>query len=108
MPKPHSQSKIKAKIRRKVMSPKFRNGIVPAARLSTPALLSAGIANQSSEANASAGDNAMIKALIDAGAAPALKDDRGDSPLTWYSRHQRDVPQITLVRCKISPLLEYD
>ena len=54
------------------------------------------------------GDHAMIKALIDAGADPALKDDRGDSPLTWYSRHQRDVPRIALERSDVSPLLEYE
>ena len=54
------------------------------------------------------GDHAMIKALIDAGADPALKDDRGDSPLTWYSRHQRGVSHHRLVRSEVSPLLEYE
>ena len=54
------------------------------------------------------GDHAMIKTLIDAGADPALKDDRGDSPLTWFSRHQRDVSQNALVRSDVSPLLEYE
>ena len=53
------------------------------------------------------GDHAMIKTLINAGADPALKDDRGDSPLTWYSRHQRDVSHNSLVRSDVSPLLEY-
>ena len=54
------------------------------------------------------GDHAMIKALIDAGADPTLRDDRGDSPLTWYSRHQRCVSHHKLVRRDVAPLLEYE
>jgi len=40
----------------------------------------------------------MIKLLLDNGADPSLKDDRGDSPLTWYSRHQRGADHVKLNR----------
>ena len=54
------------------------------------------------------GDHAMIQALIDAAADPAIKDDRGDSALTWFSRHQRDTTHIKLVRRDVAPLLQYE
>jgi len=44
------------------------------------------------------GSKAMIEVLLQYGADPALKDDRGESPLSWYSRHQRTSDHITLGR----------
>ncbi|MAX26251.1 MAG: hypothetical protein CMJ19_17280 [Phycisphaeraceae bacterium] len=40
------------------------------------------------------GDEEMIRLLIGAGADPSIKDSRGDSALTWFSRHQRDKPHV--------------
>ena len=40
------------------------------------------------------GDEQMIRLLVEAGADPSLKDSRGESALTWFSRHQRDKPLI--------------
>lgn len=45
---------------------------------------------------AACGDDEMIRLLIDAGADPSLKDAHGESPLTWFSRHQRDKPMLRL------------
>ena len=44
------------------------------------------------------GSTEMIKILLDYKADPAIKDDRGESPLTWYSRHQRTSNHIKLER----------
>jgi len=40
----------------------------------------------------------MIELLIKFEADLPLKDDRGESPLTWYSRHQRTAEHIKLDR----------
>jgi ankyrin repeat protein len=42
------------------------------------------------------GDEEMIRLLIEGGADPSIKDSRGESPLTWFSRHQRDKPLIRI------------
>ncbi len=44
------------------------------------------------------GSSAMIKVLLQYNADPSLKDDRGESPLTWYSRHQRTSKHVRLER----------
>ena len=44
------------------------------------------------------GSKAMIEVLLQYGADPSIKDDRGESPLTWYSRHQRTSDHIKLDR----------
>jgi len=44
------------------------------------------------------GSKEMIEVLLKHGADPSLKDDRGDSPLSWYSRHQRTSDHIKLDR----------
>ena len=44
------------------------------------------------------GTKEMIEILLEYKADPALKDDRGESPLTWYSRHQRIDKHIQLDR----------
>jgi len=44
------------------------------------------------------GSKEMIELLIKYGADLTLKDDRGESPLTWYSRHQRTTHHIKLER----------
>jgi len=40
------------------------------------------------------GDEEMMRILVEAGADPTIKDANGDSPLTWFSRHQRDKEHI--------------
>jgi len=42
------------------------------------------------------GSKEMIQLLIKYGADPSIKDDRDESPLTWYSRHQRMTEHIKL------------
>jgi len=44
------------------------------------------------------GSKEMIEILLEYKADPSLKDDRGESPLTWYSRHQRIDEHIKLDR----------
>ena len=44
------------------------------------------------------GSKEMIELLLKHNADPSLKDDRGESPLTWYSRHQRTSEHIKLDR----------
>ncbi len=44
------------------------------------------------------GSKEMIEVLLSHGADPALKDDRDESPLTWFSRHQRTSDHIKLER----------
>jgi len=44
------------------------------------------------------GSKEMIEVLLQYNADPSLKDDRGESPLTWYSRHQRTAEHIKLDR----------
>ena len=44
------------------------------------------------------GDEMMMRSLIDAGADPSVKDSRGESPLTWFSRHQRTAVHVTVPR----------
>ena len=44
------------------------------------------------------GSKEMIELLLQHNADPTIKDDRGDSPLTWYSRHQRTAEHIKLER----------
>ena len=44
------------------------------------------------------GSKEMIQLLLDHNADPSIKDDRGDSPLTWFSRHQRIDEHIKLDR----------
>jgi len=42
------------------------------------------------------GDQEMIQRLIEAGADPGIKDAHGESALTWFSRHQRDKPAVSI------------
>lgn len=51
------------------------------------------------------GSTEMIQLLLDYKADPSIKDDRGDSPLTWFSRHQRLDEHIVLGRDARSLLL---
>ena len=44
------------------------------------------------------GSKEMIELLLSYKADPSLKDDRDESPLTWYSRHQRIKDHILLDR----------
>ncbi len=44
------------------------------------------------------GGEDMIRCLLEAGADPSTRDDRGDSALTWFSRHRRNVPHIRVPR----------
>lgn len=44
------------------------------------------------------GSSKMMQLLLAYKADPSLLDDRGDSALTWYSRHQRTTQHITLDR----------
>ena len=44
------------------------------------------------------GSKEMIALLLEYKADPSIKDDRGESPLTWYSRHQRTAEHIKLER----------
>lgn len=44
------------------------------------------------------GSKEMIELLLKYNADPSLKDDRGESPLSWYSRHQRIDKHIKLER----------
>lgn len=44
------------------------------------------------------GSKAMIELLLEYKADPSIKDDRGESPLTWNSRHQRTSEHIKLER----------
>jgi len=44
------------------------------------------------------GSKEMIEILLKHNADPSIKDDRGESPLTWYSRHQRIAEHIKLGR----------
>lgn len=44
------------------------------------------------------GSKEMIQLLLDHHADPAIKDDRGESPLSWYSRHQRTAEHLKLDR----------
>ena len=53
------------------------------------------------------GDEAMIRCLLGAGADPSVRDDRGDSALTWFSRHRRNVPHIVVAR-EVGSLLAPD
>ena len=43
-------------------------------------------------------DGEMIQMLIEAGADPRIKDSHGESPLTWFSRHQRSVDYVKVAR----------
>lgn len=43
-------------------------------------------------------DGEMIDMLVDAGGDPSIKDAHGESPLTWYSRHQRGVDHVKVAR----------
>ena len=43
-------------------------------------------------------DGEMIEMLVGAGADPSIKDAHGESPLTWYSRHQRGVDHVKVGR----------
>ena len=52
------------------------------------------------------GDEQMIQLLIDSGADPSIKDSRGESPLTWFSRHQRTATHVTVPR-RAMKLLAY-
>ena len=54
------------------------------------------------------GTEEMIKLLLNYGADPSAKDARGESPLTWLSRHQRTVNHITLNRGSRTLLLYGD
>lgn len=42
------------------------------------------------------GDETMIRLLVESGADPSIKDGHDESPLTWFSRHQRDKPSIQM------------
>jgi len=44
------------------------------------------------------GSKEMIELLLEYNADPSIKDDRDESPLTWYSRHQRTTEHIKLDR----------
>jgi len=44
------------------------------------------------------GSKEMIELLLKYNADPSIKDDRDESPLTWYSRHQRIDQHIKLER----------
>ena len=44
------------------------------------------------------GSKEMIQLLLDYNADKTIKDDRGESPLTWYSRHQRTSDHLKLDR----------
>jgi|APSaa5957512622_1039677.scaffolds.fasta_scaffold25166_3 uncharacterized protein len=44
------------------------------------------------------GDEEMIRSLLQAGADPSIRDDRGDSALTWFSRHRRNVSHVVVPR----------
>lgn len=40
----------------------------------------------------------MIEVLVEAGANPSLKDSRGETALTWFSRHQRRAAHVKVAR----------
>ena len=51
------------------------------------------------------GSEKMIQLLLDFKGDPSIKDSRGESPLTWFSRHQRTSSHLKLTRSSRDLLL---